>query len=147
MDYADQGLRFQSGTPAVACLYAAQAGLDIIERIGLPQIRRKSLKLTGRIIALAEERGFTLLTPRESDWRGGHVAFYVPHAFQLKQALEARGIKLDYRKGGKDEPDLLRAGPHFYNKEKEVEILFRELDRLQSSGAYKKYSSSVKSVT
>lgn len=147
MDYAHQGSRFQSGTPAVPCLYAAQGGLDIIERIGLPQIRRKSLKMTGRIIALAEERGLPLLTPRESERRGGHVAFHIPHAYQLKQALEAKGIKLDYRKGGKDDPDLLRVGPHFYNKGEEVEILFRELDRLRSSGAFKKYSSSLKSVT
>ncbi|HEX9902520.1 MAG TPA: aminotransferase class V-fold PLP-dependent enzyme [Acidobacteriota bacterium] len=147
LDYAPKSARFQSGTPAVPCLYAAQAGLEIIERIGLPQIRRKSLKLTGKIMDLAEERGFPLLTPRESNQRGGHVAFHVPHAFQLKQALEAKGIKLDYRKGGEDEPDLLRVGPHFYNKEEEVEVLFRELDRLRSSGAYKKYSSSIKSVT
>jgi kynureninase len=147
MEYAGRGTRFQSGTPAVPCLYAAQAGLEIIERIGLPQIRHKSLTLTGRIMALAEERGFPLLTPREGSRRGGHVAFHVPRAFQIKQALEAKGIKLDFRKGGKGEPDLLRVGPHFYNREEEVEVLFREMDRLRSSGAYKKFSYAIRSVT
>ncbi len=147
MEYADKSRRFQSGTPAVPSLYAAQAGLEIIEEIGLAQIRRKSLRLTGQIMARAEERRFPLLTPREDSRRGGHVSFHIPHAFQLKQALEAQGIKLDYRKGRAEEADLLRAGPHFYNKEEEVEILFRKLDRLLSSGTYKKYSSSVRSVT
>ena len=147
MEYAEKSRGFQSGTPAVPSLYAAQAGLDIIRWLGLPQIRRKSLKLTGRIMDLAEERGWPLLTPREASRRGGHVAFHVPHAFPLKLALEAKGIKLDYRKGEKGELDLLRVGPHFYNTAEEIDVLFRELDRLLSSGAYKKYPSSTSSVT
>jgi kynureninase len=147
MDYANKSRRFQSGTPAVPSLYAAQAGLDIIKEIGLAQIRRKSLRLTEQIIVRAEERRFPLLTPREHSRRGGHVAFHIPHAFQIKQALEAQGIKVDYRKGKAGEADLLRAGPHFYNKEEEVDVLFREMDRLLSSGAYKKYPFSFRSVT
>ena len=147
MEYAERNRGFQSGTPAVPSLYAAQAGLDIIGRIGLPQIRRKSLELTGRIMDLAEERGWPLLTPREDSRRGGHVALHVPHAFQFKQALEAKGIKLDYRKGARGECDLLRVGPHFYNKGEEIDALFHELDRLLSSGIYKKYPSSITSVT
>jgi kynureninase len=147
MEYAEKSRGFQSGTPAVPSLYAAQAGLDIIRRVGLPQIRRKSLKLTGRILDLAEERGWPPLTPRQDGRRGGHVAFHVPHAFQLKQALEAKGIKLDYRRGGKGELDLLRVGPHFYNSAEEVGVLFCELDRLLSSGDYKRFPSSAFSVT
>ncbi len=147
MAFAEKSRGFQSGSPPVPCLYTARAGLDMISRVGLREIRAKSLRLTGLLISRAEERGYPLLTPRGENRRAGHVAFHVPHGLAVKLALDERGVMTDFRKGGYGEVDVLRVGPHFYNSEDEVEVLFRELDRILSGGAHKKFLRSRVSVS
>lgn len=137
MSWAGNNRRFQSGTPPIPCLYTARAGLEAILRVGLRPIRKKSLRLTERIILRAEERGFPLLTPRREECRAGHVSFHVPDAGSVNRALEARGVKTDHREGGRGEPDMLRVGPHFYNSEEEVDALFEELDDILRRGRRK----------
>ena len=147
MEYAQSSYRFMSGTPPVPCLYTALAGLDIIKKIGISQIRGKSLNQTELIIKKAKERGFRLYTPEENNLRGGAVSVSLPHAFSVKQALGKRGIKVDYRKGGDKEPDVIRVGPHFYTRDAEIEILFREIDAILSSGEFKKFPQEIRHIT
>ena len=54
MDYADGAARFLTGTPNVPALYAATAGYDLIEEIGVGRIRENSLRQTQLLIELAE---------------------------------------------------------------------------------------------
>jgi len=147
MEYVQSSYRFMSGTPPVPCLYTALAGLDIIKKIGISRIRQKSLHQTGLIIKKARERGFSLFTPEENSFRGGAVSIGFPHAFPVKQALEKRGIKVDFRKGGDQEPDVIRVGPHLYTKDEEINILFREVDEILTSGEYKKFPQEIKKIT
>ena len=147
MEYVQSSYKYMSGTPPIPCLYTALAGLNIIEKIGISQIRKKSLHQTELIIKKAKERGFRLFTPEEDNLRGGAVSVSLPHAFPVKQALEKRGIKVDYRKGGEKEPDVIRIGPHFYTKDEEIETLFREMDALSASGEFKKFPQEIKHVT
>src|SRR5439155_410849 len=73
-------------------------------------IRRKSLALTGYLIALADEvlagHGFSVATPREEHRRGGHVALRHPEAGRLCQALKAAGVVTDFRP-----PGIIRLAP------------------------------------
>ena len=147
MEYAKGEQRFMSGTPPVPCLYTARAGLDILEKIGIPNIRNKSLSLTELIIKKAKERGYRLYTPEENNLRGGSVSIILPYAFPLKQALERRSVKVDFRKGEDKEPDVIRVGPHFYTKDEEIDILFKEIDAVYVSGEYKKFPTEIKHVT
>ncbi|MFB0517986.1 MAG: aminotransferase class V-fold PLP-dependent enzyme, partial [Acidobacteriota bacterium] len=147
MEYAQSSYRFMSGTPPVPCLYTALAGLDIIKKIGTSQIRQKSLHQTELIINKARERGFSLFTPEDSELRGGAVSLGFPHAFPVKQALEKRGIKVDFRKGGDEEPDVIRVGPHFYTRDEEIDILFREIDAILASGEYQKFPAEIEKIT
>ena len=57
--------RFLTGTPNVPALYAATAGYDLIEEIGVERIRENSLRQTELLIALAEAAGFEVASPRE----------------------------------------------------------------------------------
>jgi kynureninase len=147
MEYARGGQKFMSGTPPVPCLYTARAGLDIIKKIGIPEIRDKSLSLTELIIKKAKEREFGIFTPEENHLRGGSVSIGVPHAYPLKQALEKRGVKVDFRKGDDNEQDVIRVGPHFYTKDEEIDILFEEIDAVYASGEFKKFPAEIKHVT
>ncbi|NIM59693.1 MAG: aminotransferase class V-fold PLP-dependent enzyme [Candidatus Aminicenantes bacterium] len=147
MEYASGGQKFMSGTPPVPCLYTARAGMDILEKIGIPEIRDKSLHLTESIIKKAKERGYHLFTPEENNLRGGSVSISLPHAFPVKQALEKRSVKVDFRKADDEGPDVIRVGPHFYTKDEEINILFREIDSVYASGEFKKFPTKIKHVT
>ncbi len=147
MDYTDGPFRFMSGTPPIPCLYTAQAGLSQILRIGIHQIRQKSLSQTRLIIRKAKERGFDLYTPVEDHSRGGAVSLSIPHAYQVRQALVKRKVKVDFRKGRNKEADVIRVGPHFYSKDEEINLLFDFIDRILSTGEFRKYSDKPELIT
>ena len=147
MEYTEGAYRFMSGTHPIPCLYAAEAGLDIISQIGIKNIREKSIHQTGIICKEAENRGFELFSPAEKTHRGGAVSIGLPHAFQVKQALEERNVKVDFRKGKKAEPDVIRIAPHFYTTDEEIYSCFLEADDILTTGAYTKYPEDLNRVT
>ena len=111
------------GTPPVPALYAAREGPKVVaEAAGgdMKTIREKSLRQTGRLLALADEYGFPVGSPREPERRGGSVALDVPNAERVCTALLARGVLLDFRPGVG-----LRLAPHFYTRDDEVDQVMR----------------------
>ena len=64
MRYAQGAARFLTGTPNVPALYAATAGYDLIEEIGVERIRANSLRQTDLLIELADAAGFGVASPR-----------------------------------------------------------------------------------
>jgi kynureninase len=147
MDFIDSAYKFMSGTPPIPSLYTAMEGLDIIQKIGTGPIREKSIAQTTRIIENAQERGFFIHTPLENERRGGAVSIGLPHAQQVKQTLIEKNVKVDFRKGKDQEPDVIRIGPHFYTKNSEIDLLFELMDKILSSGEYRKFSGKSETVT
>ena len=147
MKYTEDSYRFMSGTHPIPCLYAALSGLSIIKKVGIRQIRRKSLKMTDLLIRKARDRDFHVFTPMEHDKRGGAVSMGIPHAFQVKQALDAERIKVDFRKGGLGEPDVIRIGPHFYNETSEIDVLFEKIDETFAMKKYLDFPSTFRKAT
>ncbi len=123
--YADGMERFQSGTPNVPSLYAARAGYEIVAEVGVPAIREKSLRLTRRLLAAAQTRGWRVNTPDGDHERGASVVLDLPGADVLTQALIAREVIVDYRPGAG-----IRMAPHFYNIEDEIDHAVAVLDEL-----------------
>jgi kynureninase len=147
MEYSEGAYKFMSGTPSIASLYTAMAGLEIIEKVGKGPIRQKSTEQTGIIIDKALSRGFPVHTPEEDEKRGGAVSVCLPYAHQVKQALVRRKVKVDFRKGANEEPDVIRVGPHFYTKLEEIELFFHLIDEILASGEYKKFAAATELVT
>jgi len=147
MEYTKDSYRFMTGTPAISSMYAALPGLEIIKKIGILQIRNKSLHQTTMIIDNAKKRGFHIFTPESPESRGGAVSLGIPHAYAVKKALDKRRIKVDFRKGLDEEPDVIRIGPHFYTKDKEIKLLFEAIDAVLEKGEFKKYPQEVDGVT
>jgi kynureninase len=115
--YASGAARFLTGTPNVPALYAATAGYDIIEEIGVAPIRERSLELTERLIGLLDEAGYEVVSPREAELRGGTVVVRVPDAPAVHAELQRREILCDFR------PDVgLRLGPHFFTTDEELDV-------------------------
>ena len=110
LEYAPGVRRFLTGTPNVPALYAASAGYDVIEEVGVERIRERSLLLTSLLIELLEDAGFEISSPREPARRGGTVLVRTPDDAAVHRELGERGIICDFR------PDAgIRLGPHFYN--------------------------------
>ena len=86
-----------------------KGALDVWDRVDMQQLRAKSLALTGLFIELVEGlcagRGLALETPRDPSLRGSQVAFRHDHAYEVMQALIARGVIGDFRA-----PSTLRFG-------------------------------------
>src|ERR1041385_2984168 len=68
LELHDDARRFELGTPSLAAVYAQLGGLDYIEEIGVPAIRRVTAGLTEDLIERARERGFRpKVAPRAAD--------------------------------------------------------------------------------
>lgn len=142
MEYARGATRWLSGTPVIPALYAAIEGPRCIRRAGIDAIRAKSIRQTTRLIALADERGYEVHAPRDPARRGGTVAFRVPHAYEVAQALLARDILVDYR------PDAgIRIAPHFYTTDDEVEEVVREIGAILETGRWRAFEGTRRAVT
>jgi kynureninase len=147
MDYTQGSYRFMSGTPPIPSLYTARAGLEIISNVGIPKIRQKSIAQTRLIIENSRQRDFGVFSPEEDTYRGGAVSVHLPHTFQVKQALEKRQFKVDYRAGRNRDLDVIRIGPHFYTQDEEIHSLFETIDTIFATQEYKAFPEEIKHVT
>ncbi len=132
IDYADDGTRFLHGTPGVPALYAAQAGYEIVERLGVDAIRRQSRRQTRLLMEEGRARGFTPRSPEADDERGGMVILDVPHGQAVTRELIRREILVDYRPGAG-----LRVSPHFYTSDDEILFCLDQVREVLDTGAYK----------
>src|SRR5438876_144017 len=57
LELHEDARRFELGTPALAAVYAQLGGLDYIDEIGVPAIRRVTAALTEDLVARAREQG------------------------------------------------------------------------------------------
>jgi kynureninase len=131
LEYAPGVRRFLTGTPNVPALYAATAGYDVIEEVGVDRIRKRSLVLTSLLIELLDAAGFEVSSPRNPARRGGTVLVRTPDDAAVHRELGERGIICDFR------PDAgIRLGPHFYNSEDELRQTVAQLTEIVETGAY-----------
>jgi kynureninase len=134
MHYASGAWRWLNGTPAVPALFAAIEGPRLLRRAGIENVRAKSVRQTSRLIELADARGYAVTVPRNPDQRGGTVAFDVPHAYGVAQALLANNIIVDYRPNAG-----VRVAPHFYTSDDELERAVDMIDGILRDEDWKKF--------
>src|SRR4051812_47459966 len=135
LEYAQGSRRFLTGTPNVPALFAATAGYDVIEEVGVDRIRERSLALTSLLHELLDDAGFEVTSPREDARRGGTVLVRTPDDPAVHRELGERGIICDFR------PDAgIRLGPHFYNSEDELRHTVGQLVDIVESGAFARHA-------
>ena len=133
-DYAEGAARFLTGTPNVPALYAATAGYELVEEVGVEQIRERSLEQTALLVELLEGAGFEVLSPRDPDRRGGTVVVRTPEAEAVYRELGAREIICDFR------PDAgIRLGPHFFNTDDELRYAATQIAEIIDTRAYERH--------
>jgi kynureninase len=133
-EYAEGAARFLTGTPNVPALYAATAGYELVDEIGVERIRERSLRQTALLVELLEGAGFEVLSPRSPDRRGGTVVVRTPEAEAVYRELGTREIICDFR------PDAgIRLGPHFFNTDDELRFAAGQIAEIVESGAYERH--------
>ncbi len=120
--------RYMAGTPAVAALYQARAGAEIVAEIGVAKIRAKSLRQTAQVIARCDRAGWRVNTPRADAERGGSVCFDFDGSDRVAKALNATQFLCDWRP-----QSGIRMSPHFYTTDEDVERFLDEVERLKGS--------------
>ena len=138
LTYAARSARFLTGTPNVPAHYAATAGYDLVEEIGVARIRENSLRQTELMIELADAAGFEVVSPRDPGRRGGTVTVRVPDFPAVHTALEERGVLCDFR------PDAgIRLGPHYYNSDDEIRFAVEQITDIVETGAYRRQADAI----
>ena len=98
-----------SGTANVLGIVAVEEGVKLIAEAGIDAIRTKSIALTELEISLVDQwndsSADSVVTPRDSAVRGGHVTVRTPYARSIADQLIANGIIPDFRN-----PDMIRLG-------------------------------------
>jgi kynureninase len=131
MHYASNITRFLHGSPAIPALYAAESGYQIINKIGVPAIREKSVRQTQKLIELAESAGFRVTSPRDPSQRGGTITVWDDNAAAITKELIRREFIVDYRPGAG-----VRISPHFYTKDEELELVIAETKQIRDQREY-----------
>jgi len=113
--------RFESGAPPVPNTYAALAGINLIQSVGLSNIEAHLRTLTNAIKEEAIRQGFYLGTPMNADKHGALIALRSNKVKMLVNLLRQDGIITSSRDNN------LRISPHIYNNLDDIERLMESL--------------------
>ena len=139
---------FQIATPSIIALRSVQTSFGIIEEAGIANIEEKCAIGTTMMIELYDawlaDLGFTLNTPRDAKWRGGHVSLIHPEAKRIAFGLrQISNVIPDYR-----EPNSVRlAISPLQNSYVEIWDGFNRLRELVETKQYEKVSNINAKVT
>ena len=97
--------RWLTGTPCVLSLVALESGLKLWADIDIGAVEAKSAALWNIFHAAGTAAGLECVTPSNPRDRGSHISFRHPQAYEIVQALIARGVIGDFR-----DPDIMRFG-------------------------------------
>jgi len=126
-EFRPEATRVEMGTPAVAAVYAASGGIDLVQEISVERICERTRYLTNDLIARAREHGWRVRAPQEPECRSSIVMLELEHPEEIVKALVARNIITDSR------PGLLRISPYFYNTVEENAIIVDAITEILES--------------
>jgi selenocysteine lyase/cysteine desulfurase len=122
IDWSATARRFETGSPAVANVFAAAAGLDVLRMLEPAAIERQVARLVDRFFGGARARGFDVTTPDDPGARGPLVVVRSSDAGALVQRLAGRGIVVSARANG------VRVSFHAYNNDQDVDAVLDGFD-------------------
>ncbi len=138
--YASGPERLLHGSPAVAALFAATAGYEIVREVGVDAIRAHSVALTERLRETMLARGFGVPSPADPRKRGGTLTVGLApdeHGPGFVAALADRAILVDHRPGAG-----IRVSPHFYTRQDELDHFADAMVELRDKKRWREFASS-----
>lgn len=129
LDLANDGRRYELGTPSVPSAAIARGGAELVREIGVERIAERTRDLGDLVIRLADDAGLDVHAIRDPASRGGIVSVAAADPRAVVSALADEGIIVDFR------PGIVRCSPAFYNTEDEVRLLVDRLAAHARAGA------------
>lgn len=138
MNPAEDAGAYQIGTPHILSLAPLLGSLEMFEELGMEEVRKKSMALTGfMLVCIEEELGeyaFGIGNPTD-DTRGGHLLLQHDEAARICTALKAEGVVPDFRA-----PDGIRLAPvALYNSFEDVWNTVQILKKIMKEELYKQF--------
>jgi selenocysteine lyase/cysteine desulfurase len=115
-EYAPAAARFWGGTPSVLPYAVSARSIELLDSIGVHNIRAHNLELSRVVIEGAQGKGISVASPVGSQ-QSGTVVLDCGDNMAAKQRLNAAGVHCDARKFG------VRISPHIYNTSEEMHKL------------------------
>jgi selenocysteine lyase/cysteine desulfurase len=118
--------RFEEGAANLPGILGLGAAVNLLLRAGPATVESTVLRLADRLRQELPGRGYRLVfTPSLPSERSGIVSFRHPRAIpaELQVKLRAAGVILAHR------GDFLRASPHYYNNDQDIDRLLDALPR------------------
>ena len=119
-EFHDDARRYDSGSYNLAGVYALGGCVELLLELGMRDIEQRVLALTDRLVAGLRGKGYRVISSREKGEASGIVAFISDrHDHEQVQ----RHLEAEYRLIISTRSGRLRASPHCYNTEKEIDQL------------------------
>jgi len=113
--------RFEMGTPAMASVYAALGGMEMIQEIGIQAIAERTRFLVEDLLARIKDQGWRVRVASRPAQRSAIVMLEVAGAWEVANELRAHNILVDSYDG------LLRIAPYFYNTVEENALVIHAI--------------------
>jgi selenocysteine lyase/cysteine desulfurase len=120
---APSARRFEAGTPPVPSTYAAIAGIELMEEIGIGETEAHVRELNAILRDGLDDLGADVVTPRDPERSGALVCVRASNVNALVAALADEGIVTSAR------DDNLRISAHCYNNTEDVGAVLAALAR------------------
>jgi len=122
LTFKEDASRFHESHPGVPGIYGLDAALDLIFKIGIENIERRILHLTGLLIEGVKTLGIRIVSPLEEEYRSGIVMIEPKNREKAHEEMVRNSISTSLRATG------IRVSPHFYNNEEDIEKLLEVLE-------------------
>ena len=111
---------WQLSNPPILSMAAIKASLELFSEVGMPALRKKSIRLTGYLeylILELQNEHISIITPKDPEQRGCQLSIQVRNADKsLHTKLSEANVITDWRT-----PDVIRCAPvPFYNSFEDV---------------------------
>lgn len=130
LDWASDARRLDTGTPPVLAGYAARAGLEIVNKVGVEKIKDRIDMLSAHALNGCLARELKCISPFDVSKKGGTTAIWV------SDKMDSHEMEVELRKRniiGSARGDVIRVAPHFYTKPEEIDFVLDQIKAILNS--------------
>ncbi len=122
--------RFNVGSPAFAAIFSLGAAVEYLQKIGIPAIQKRVLKLNSYLTDQLKSIGYQVLSPLDPpEYRSAQTLVRLGHPQRTVDQLRRRGIICTPK------PEGMRVATHFFNNAEDIDVLVAELSRINDRGS------------
>jgi selenocysteine lyase/cysteine desulfurase len=116
--------RFECGSHNVGGLLALKASVELLSSVGIGMIAQRIRELTDRLIEGLQSKGYAILSPRDK-WQWSGIVSFASEVHDHEKVFHA--LRREHHTEIAIREGRLRASPHFYNTEAQIDALVAHL--------------------